>query len=408
MNEELFDNMKSTEPARQKKIAACFIGTLVIITVVIPVVFSLLFFTQQHKYNKAVFLLENKEYEKAYELFKEIENYKDTKDYLRGFRVLYDITETKYSDGDYMIEEYEFNAEEQVLSFVRKFSYSGNISEDYKCTYDEKGNLVKKEVNSLRGVSKSVYEYKYNNKGDVIYFKDTSEDRNNEVYLEYDEKGNCIKKTGKSIFMYEYDYRNRLIKKARYDKSGNLEMTEKYYYDIYGNQKASEIFNPDGSRHLLSEYTYNIAGNLLTHKETDANGNERKKREYDYDLNGNIIKETTYFGVKQIREFKRDKNGNLLEEKLWEEDYVGAEPRLFSEKKYSYDGSGNCISAYSMYVDEDYGKIDEDWDKYTYDKNGNVIKHESFDRNEFECDSVYEYSYYGEKHVTYIDNQLDM
>lgn len=165
----------------------------------------------------------------------------------------------KYDENTYKITSYSA----QGLGFE-----TGNN----KLTYDDKGNLIKKErVTALSGTD--VTEYEYDDENNVIkeieYNVKNNETNNKKVFnitYEKDSNNNIIKKVSTNsesgyvmTYTYEYDNKNRVAKENQTSSKNSYNIT--YEYDNYGNIKSKSIVNTEKkSSWITLHYRYGIIG----------------------------------------------------------------------------------------------------------------------------------------------------
>ncbi len=302
-------------------------------------------------------------------------------------------------------EKYEYDA------FHRRLCHINALGDVYVTQRDLEGNVKKeihpnsyqKEKNDGEGIS---YEYDADDRRIKILYPDGGVER----YF-YDANGNLKKKIlpmqyqekqedGEG-FCYFYDKENRLIQIN--DPEGTT--LWRYLYDLHGNiiKKINtlgyESGNDDESR-IGSLYFYNELGWLLEERvpeKVEKDITWYKLTTYEYDKVGNCIKEKYYkeyqtktskFGKVHDISYRYDRKNRLIEVI----DNTGAaisyqyncqnqityEERKINETTkqiftYQYDAAGNLVRS-SQTVDKagcgkEFASI-----KYSYDKNGNMIK----------------------------------
>ena len=270
-------------------------------------------------------------------------------------------------DADYIdsqTDKYLFD--HGVFDYVRR-SFS-NLHYDYLEVYED-------------GECKTKYYREYDSNRKVVH----SVDLGGEVYWQYDDSGNLIRKekTDGSWTSWEYDATGNKIREEssdgnwtswEYDATGNKIRKEKsngswtsWEYDAAGNKIREE--ESDGS---WTSWEYDAAGNKIreeksdgswTSWEYDAAGNETREERsdgwwesYEYDTAGNKIREEGSSGWCR----KYDENGN----RTYNKDTDG------TWTKWEYDVSGNVINSEGS---------DGSWKKWSYDDNNNFIIYETSD-----------------------------
>ena len=277
-------------------------------------------------------------------------------------------------------------------------------------TYDEMGNKISEVVKD--------------SKGNII-----SESKN---ILEYDERLNITKDITESKdeyygYLYEYDNRDRLVKKEYYSDVNTLHRKFEYVYDNAGNMiretsyyyqpkyssfdvKYTYIFDADGkiiekkaSESPDTKYTYYENGTLkeeissANYTKYDERGNKIEFIVYDYDgsvkgksinvydMNNNLIKYEAWDG-----------NGNRTSLHEWQyndkmqlvkEVYKDNTSRFDYILTYKYDSNGNQI-----YRDVE-GKSNLLPTSFEYDSEGNIIKETNYYGENREYSQTSEYQY---------------
>ncbi len=321
------------------------------------------------KYAQALALLEQKEYVSAHAILKELGDYRNVNEMLQHFHyVLLEVVETrKYATTDSTetsMHYYTYNEDNLLANLIY-----GDRKTEY--TYDENGNLIKQfstYPNSDGKQTSQTIEYTYDADGNML--KETwyyAEKIYNFYEFVYDSNGNMIQKA----------YYERLI---AYDPTfpPSLQYTIDYTYDI-NNRLIKQVTTRSGNDSTIREYTYDAAGRLTeecvnnstTYRYTyDESGNPLKKTlddsiidEYTYDTHGNLIKHTNLYGsTRYTYEYTYNADGKLIQEVH----KVGSKEEL--TLNYYYDTDGNL-----NYKTKSFGGTI--YYTYTYDVNGNLIKH---------------------------------
>ena len=240
-------------------------------------------------YDKAIALLEEGDYEGAYELFKALGDYEDSETYLKRFHyVPVNVSDKTYS---YRITLGDNNLPQKL---VIKTSPS-HVTYEY--SYDERGNLIK-EIYTDRLKNVSTSEYAYDTKGDMtsaIYTDSKGNSVYNHFICEYNENGKLTKKThtedGKGTTSYEYNYdeKGNLVKTVVTYPDKNQSVYD-YKYDDNGNV-IRESHNYDYKNKYVVENTYDEKGDLIKYVYTTPSGyTHTKNYTYTYNTNGNLIR----------------------------------------------------------------------------------------------------------------------
>jgi len=237
-----------------------------------------------NKYKKATDLMGAGEYEKAINIFEELNNYKNSSNH---------ILECKYNKAQYHIEHgdyyiayrtfLEIEAYKDVSEILSRFSLFPTVSietlidgsvETIKYSYDVNGNCIMERCTTS---TSDVYisEYNYNNKNKCIEKVCTKLDGCiiSTANYKYDDRGFCIKE----IRMYYNDY----VKDEIFD----------YTYDAYGNciRRVQTLTN---GTQATTEYNYDNNGNCIMQRLIDPDGNVNVANLY-YDHNDNCIKKVS-------------------------------------------------------------------------------------------------------------------
>ncbi len=286
--------------------------------------------------------------------------------------------------------EVEWNGKTRTASvliedyYLVKHFWNDELYEEY----DEKGNLLYTTVEE-KGLEWQRFEYDENN-NKVLFESNVGITK-----YKYDETGNLVYWENDSGYWgkYEYDDLGRETKydsnaewyNKSYDSNGNLIFEERGYHgDDKYNSWAKYIYDQnnnlikiESNNGNVTEYTYDDMSRLTYESYSD---NDSKNVKYTYDGYGNITrKEKKHYW----EEFTYDIQGRLIH-------WIDSKDE---QNIYEYDDKGNLI--YKQVGDEvtsnDY---DEDgnliytetiytyssfWFKFEYDENGNKIKQENDD-----------------------------
>ncbi len=247
------------------------------------------------KYDEANRLIESGKYASAYDIFKELGNYKDSKSQLEHF---------KYVPTKIQYDEYWYGGAQTVFSqYTIDFSYNQQ-------------NLLSQHILTSPDGGKAIYVYSYDLQGNLIQSVTTYYDGDKVYYYyTYDNNGNLIKEVSewydgdKYITDYTYDENGLLIKAI--DEGGT---TSSYTYDAYENLIKQINTTINGSKFIL-DHSYDKDGNLIKTVLTQPSGN-KVTHDYTYDSKGNLIKSvrTLLNGDKNICDYTYDENNNLIKE----------------------------------------------------------------------------------------------
>lgn len=241
-----------------------------------------------------------------------------------------------------------------------------------KDTYDEAGNLIRRNVNG-----KDVVQFSYDSAGNITSIKDAlgfetkyEYDESNRLIVNIDALGNKTNYTydgenlskvilpDNSETSYKYDSQGRvitqtedngLITNIQYDEAGNI-------IRLYDNKDLDENYTYDSANNLLTEtnslgektsYTYDSEGRV-----TKIDYADKTSESFSYDEAGNLIKSVDIYGVGT--EYTYDTSGNLIKEASGE-DVI----------EYTYDNAGNLLTE---------KEADGSKSEYKYDAKGNIVE----------------------------------
>ena len=245
---------------------------------------------KETQYNKAISMIENKEYASAYEIFEKLEDYEDSENYFSNFyyvplKITYKYGETTaneytdflYNDDGLLVQIITTSSDNS--SGITNFSYdaNGNISQrviiypngdnsTYEYYYDSDNNNIKTIYTNYEG-EKTFYDYSYDTNGNRIK-QITTKSENEKIYYDYiyDINGNRIKTVytdyheNKSI--YDYLYIDNLLVKTIYTDNDDSQSIDEYIYDANGNLLSQTSINFDGEK-AINNYSYDEQGNLI-------------------------------------------------------------------------------------------------------------------------------------------------
>ncbi|CUV66116.1 hypothetical protein, putative hemolysin type calcium binding protein [Sulfurovum sp. enrichment culture clone C5] len=205
----------------------------------------------------------------------------------------------------------------------------------YDITYDDKGNIIKTEVDDygpqyyydVDGIADTTSEYNYDSNGNIATI---STSRFEEI---------------SKVENYIYDQNNNLLSKTSdYNADGIMDSTITYTYDNNNVSSMNEYYGENMAIDSTTTYTYDENGNMLA-EDRISNFSEHDRTIYAYDENNNII----------------SKNID-----------IGANGSIESSTTYTYDYEQN---GYTQTINYDYGN-DGSIDKTAsniYDNNGLLI-----------------------------------
>ena len=172
-----------------------------------------------------------------------------------------------------------------------------------------------------------------------------------------------------------YDNQGRDSVVENYDSDGKLYLKTFLFYDSIGNKIKYVDYKPDGKVEATTEFIYSDDNLLLERNRKHVNGGYNKGQ-FIYNDKEERIKEiwTSKWYIDHTGEWYSSEN--ILLRTYNDAGYCigvkeSADGKPFKDKKTVFDSLGHIIF-------EDWG---DNYQKYTYDKNGNEIEHIYLDRN---------------------------
>ena len=179
------------------------------------------------KYNEALALIDNGDYEEAYDILEALGEYKDSEKLLSRFYTFMTHT-TRTINGESKGTEISLNEDNLPCKITAK-NIDGDICV-YEYFYDEEKQISKQNVLNFDGTT-GVYDYFYNSDGTVskVLCTPVSEILPN-YYYTYDANGNLLtviiefgdESTNK--YEYVYDSLGNLVKETRTARDGDVEI----------------------------------------------------------------------------------------------------------------------------------------------------------------------------------------
>ena len=228
------------------------------------------------EYQKALDFLKSGNYEAAFLIFRQLNGYKDSVEYLSHFKVCYNKLNYSYPRGDdiyYDSIEYLFDDHGNMVMVDER------PSREY--TYDANGNAIKIVYDDYEKIT---IEQVYNSHGDVV--KIDIYDSNGEVYPFYsvDGFGDAFHVAGTSE--YTYDNRDNVVQ-AVFTRIDGEAYTTEYTYDNHGHMMKTVETGPNGYM-VSNEYTYDNCNNIVKEVFVSSH-NDSYTREYICDNFGNSV-----------------------------------------------------------------------------------------------------------------------
>ena len=277
------------------------------------------------------------------------------------------LTETYRFQDETSLETYTYDEDGNELTYTYR-NYSGAVQNGYTCTYDQRGNLVKKEY-----MDKIDAAYNYTE----VFTYDEQDRLLTRTRINYDGKESvrtyAYEVDGSYRYIYDwddfdvnyytytywYDTEDRIVKHELLNKITN-EIDEAYEtrYDEQGNEVYHRsVYN---GKEYITNSTYNEQGKLLT-SETTEDGELYAMSVYTYNEAGKPLTYERMYGVDWDRTtYTYDEQNRLVTEK-------STGNTGWSNYTYTYDEAGNRIKEELDGVDTDYVC------EYTYDAYGNIL-----------------------------------
>lgn len=298
-------------------------------------------------------LIENKNYEKAYELLKQKKYDVYGEMLLKRFAELYKKIENNYV-----------------------WFYSGVCWDITNTTIDENGKPIqtKYSTDPSSNAAGTVYEYVYNEKGLLVEY------RNDQFF--YDEQNRLTEirsNAGRRVYLYWYNTGLLAKKVVYYSYNGEDDIpdnVEEYFYRPDGRISRMNTYGQSGNMSAVTQWTHNTMGKISTEKVTYRNG-ETKVTYYKYDQDENLIeiKTTDSDGHTVIEEYTY-RLGKLSVHRKYDPDSY----YTYFRYQYIYDENGNLKNM--TWMNREHLAIDYGVSIYETDKDGNIIRTETYGYNE--------------------------
>ncbi len=262
-------------------------------------------------YEKALVMLANGDYPGAKEAFEKLGDYRDSEEYLAKFYYMptsfeYDLIGKKGKDG----VSYNNIGLPQSQAIVRP-----DAQAIYNYFYDENGNITKQHATLNGAEAQDVYLYEYFYNADGLRVRAEFEYPGAITGFQtftYDENGNLVKRNYEDSTGLVYEYLSEYNEKGQQTRfeivfNGASDVrTTSYEYDKNGMTVKETTSYQDGFVEIW-DYTYDENGNCISAYLTDSDG-DHVRYDYTYDEHGNTVKEeyVGYDGIKQyvIIEYK--------------------------------------------------------------------------------------------------------
>lgn len=284
------------------------------------------------------------------------------------------------------------------------------------------GIIVKEKKYACNDEQTLMYEYIYNDDGNLLKKHDTQEYTylpDTTVEMEYNSEGKTVKETENKagdITINEYDENGLLIKTERPYLEGSVyaaECTYEYEFDENSNpiscteigsgkhlvwkreyengqvKKETSYGSGYGTSYVSSETIYDDKGNKIGFTKYDENGKEVSKEQYiRHYANGVIVKEKNLPKYGENMLYEIDSDGYLVKIQSLDEGFT---------VEFENDCEGNPTTARRLSQSGDLIEETQNQYEYEYDQNGNKTKETQFgisgDRTYPVYCTEYEYAY---------------
>ncbi len=165
------------------------------------------------------------------------------------------ILKNKYNENNLIIES-EYYTDAGKMFRKETYEYDKNMNKIFSHTYNEKNE----EVSSIK------YDYDKNNFliKEIYYIRENNKDVfTNSNTLKNDKNGNRIEEINeqisgsqsKVIYQYKYDDKNNIIREVR-TSFDNYKFIREYKYDEFGNMTETHYFDDNGKLALIRKLEY--------------------------------------------------------------------------------------------------------------------------------------------------------
>lgn len=234
-----------------------------------------------------------------------------------------------------------------------------SVANGYVYQYFSEAGFLDKEESGEKSVITFNIFYNRDQQGRLVYIKDGR--MNTYTTLSYNQAGKLAEK-----------------KVECSDKSSWSNYTNKYTYNVKGENTLIKVYDPAGKLTSSKEYSYNDKGSIIKAIEYDENNALTGYYEYTYDARQNVIEENHYEAphtlVGRITN-KYDAKDRVIESK--DSSYYDGE--IWTLNRFTYNTQGDAISYAITYSMDNSTHIT----KYTYeyDKQGNWISRTTEDQD---------------------------
>jgi hypothetical protein len=283
--------------------------------------------------DEALGYIEEKKYQKAYDLLKKHESNAQAKALLENFYFL----PVKSSYYQKEVETFTYDKNDRLINLYQ-------YNKEYVFEYDSKGRLIKITYGDKSNGDKSVQTFTYHSSG-YLSKKVVTDYSCTETYV-YNKNGDVTKFTmaysENEVYEFNITYKAKgQPKNATMIYNGENVGTAEFTYNKDGTMKKLEMIY-DGTTSGV-EYTYKN-GRIVKEMNTNLYGITYKS--YEYDSKGRLTKNYEWGDLDDFLsgyEYKYDSNGNVTNITR-----LDTNEEMYSRKEYKYDKYGNLISAYEI------------------------------------------------------------
>ena len=255
-------------------------------------------------------------------------------------------------------------------------------------TYDELGRPVQHTSEYRPPKGDAVYDretvtWEYDRWGDLVREYSENGTGQNEVLYTYDDRGNLLRRQNGDLWeAWEYDGEDFLIRESGVGVDGDLRVTE-YTRDEAGHTLLERNLK-DGRE--LSTTAYTWEGDLCVREVSALSGSCETVREYAYDARGNLLLMESNDPEKPVETYAYtyDEAGRLLRREYRGGVYDWGE--AYNIYTCEYDGAGRTLrEAY----ESDNG---DTWSvEYAYNEAGDLARTVRVEWNKYRTETVYTY-----------------
>mgnify|MGYP006411423277 FL=1 len=157
---------------------------------------------------------------------------------------------------------------------------------------------------------------------------------------------------------YKYDRRNNLIEVNDYFSDGKLYSKTKYNYDDMGNKVENASYYSNGKLMDIIKYKYNDLGYEVSQLNYGSDGICNFKYEWIYNKSGQNVEEIHYrfSSIDERRKFTYDRNGNLIKQLIFSPN----EDSLLYKMDFYYNDDNRLIEETSYKYIMKFGDIVEE------------------------------------------------